>query len=156
MNQKHVLPYPKFLVFLASSLPQSFSLLPTSLTLTSPSYLPPTYLPPPTYLTSFCTQSIIRAWERLKWESPSLKLGSAWSETQDNTLQVGARTDRPEWELEGKLLPLSSFPSLFGSVATNKAMAVIAIAFFFFFLFSIATKKVTTILAIAFFFLVLL
>jgi len=40
MNKKHVLPYPKFLVFSASSLPQSFSLLPTSLVLTSrPTYL---------------------------------------------------------------------------------------------------------------------
>jgi hypothetical protein len=35
MNQKHILPYPKFLVFSTSSLTQSFSLL-----LTSPSYLP--------------------------------------------------------------------------------------------------------------------
>jgi hypothetical protein len=30
MNQKHILPSPKFLVFSAFSLPQSFSLLPTS------------------------------------------------------------------------------------------------------------------------------
>jgi hypothetical protein len=30
MNQKHILPCPKFLVFSTSSLPQSFSLLPTS------------------------------------------------------------------------------------------------------------------------------
>jgi hypothetical protein len=44
MNQKHLLPYPKFLVFSAFSLPQSFSLLPTSLLLTSP-LLPPSYLP---------------------------------------------------------------------------------------------------------------
>jgi hypothetical protein len=35
MNQKHILPYPRFLVFSASFLPQSFSLLATS-----PSYLP--------------------------------------------------------------------------------------------------------------------
>jgi hypothetical protein len=45
MNQKHVLPYPKVLVFSAYSLPQCFSLLPTSLLLTSrPTSLPPTYL----------------------------------------------------------------------------------------------------------------
>jgi hypothetical protein len=37
MNQKHILPCPKLLVFSASSLPQNISLLPT--------YLPPTYLP---------------------------------------------------------------------------------------------------------------
>jgi len=49
MNQKHILPYPKFLVFSASSLPQSFSLLPTSLLFTSP-LLPPSHLPPPSYL----------------------------------------------------------------------------------------------------------
>jgi len=35
MNQKHILPYPRFLVS-ASSLPRSFSLLPASLLLTSP------------------------------------------------------------------------------------------------------------------------
>jgi len=66
MNWKHILPCPKFLVFSASSLPQSFSLLLTSLSLTSPSYFPPTYHPPRTYLTSFGAQSIIRAQERLK------------------------------------------------------------------------------------------
>jgi hypothetical protein len=49
MNQKHILPCPKFLVFSASSLPKSFSLLPTSLLLTSP-LLPHSQLPPPSYL----------------------------------------------------------------------------------------------------------
>jgi hypothetical protein len=50
MNQKHILPCPKFLVFSAASLSQSFSLLPTSLPPTSP-LLPLTYFAPPTYLT---------------------------------------------------------------------------------------------------------
>jgi hypothetical protein len=45
MNQKYILPYPKLLVFSTTSLPQFFSLLPTSLPPTSP------LLPPPTYLT---------------------------------------------------------------------------------------------------------
>jgi hypothetical protein len=49
MNQKHILPCPRFLVFSASSLPQSFSFLPT-------------------YLTSFCSHSVIRAQESLKQE----------------------------------------------------------------------------------------
>jgi quinol-cytochrome oxidoreductase complex cytochrome b subunit len=35
MNQKHILPGPRFLVFSASSLPQSFSFLPISLLPTS-------------------------------------------------------------------------------------------------------------------------
>jgi hypothetical protein len=39
MNQKHILPCLKFLVFSTSFLPQSFSLLPTSLQPTSP-FLP--------------------------------------------------------------------------------------------------------------------
>ncbi len=46
MNQKHILPCPRFLVFSASSLPQSFSLLPT-------------------YVNSFCFHSIVRARESL-------------------------------------------------------------------------------------------
>jgi len=49
MTQKHIFPYPRFLVFSASFLPQSFSLIPTSLLLTSP-FLPPSHLPPPSYL----------------------------------------------------------------------------------------------------------
>jgi hypothetical protein len=38
MNQKHILPYPRFLVFSASSLPQSFSFLPIFLLPTSPHF----------------------------------------------------------------------------------------------------------------------
>jgi len=39
MNQKHIFPCPKFLVFSTSFLPQSFSLLPTSPFLpTSPNF----------------------------------------------------------------------------------------------------------------------
>jgi len=55
MNQKHILPCPRFLIFSACILPQSFSILPTPLL-------------PPSYLTSFCTHSIIRARESLKQE----------------------------------------------------------------------------------------
>jgi len=47
MNQKHILPYSKFLVFSASSLPQSFSLL-----------LPLSYLPPPSYLPRLILRSL--------------------------------------------------------------------------------------------------
>ncbi len=49
MNQKHILPCLRFLVFFASYLPQKFSFLPT-------------------YLTSFCAHSIARDQESLKWE----------------------------------------------------------------------------------------
>jgi hypothetical protein len=51
MNQKHILPCPKFLLFSASSLPKVFGFF--SLFSTS--------LPPPTYLTSFCAHSIVTA-----------------------------------------------------------------------------------------------
>jgi len=47
MNQKHIIPCPKLLIFSASSLPQKFSLLLTYL----PPPPPPTSLPAPTYLT---------------------------------------------------------------------------------------------------------
>jgi len=56
----------------------------------------------------------------------------ASSETQDNALQAGGRIDRLERELEGKLLPLSSFPSFFGSIAMKKATIATTITFFFF------------------------
>ncbi len=54
-------------------------------------------------------------------------------------LEVKAKIDRLEQEVEGKLLPLNSLPSLCGSVAAKKATVVVAIAFFF-----VATKKATT------------
>jgi hypothetical protein len=83
MNRKHILPWPKLLVFSASFLPQSFFLLPISLLLTL------TSLPPPTYFTSFCAHSIVRAQEHLKSDP-----GSVWSKSQDNELETGARTTR--------------------------------------------------------------
>jgi len=89
MNQKHILLCPKFLVSSASSLPQSFSLLPTS--------LPPTfhlvYVPPPTYPTWFYARSVARAREHLKRDlgTPSSELGSTLSETQENVLEIGPR-----------------------------------------------------------------
>ncbi len=75
MNQKHILPCPKFLVFSISYLPQSFSLLPTSLLppfhLSPPSYLPPTYLPPP-------TSPLLPTSPHFVF-TPLLKLESTWS-----------------------------------------------------------------------------
>jgi hypothetical protein len=63
MNQKHIFPYPKFLIFSTSFLPYSFpSYLPPSY-LCPTSYLTPTYLPPPTYLTSFYAHFIAKARE---------------------------------------------------------------------------------------------
>jgi hypothetical protein len=50
MNQKHILLCPKFFVFSTSSLPQSFSLLPTSLPPTSPLLFTSPLLPPLSYL----------------------------------------------------------------------------------------------------------
>jgi hypothetical protein len=43
-------------------------------------------------------------------------------------LEAGARTHRPERELEGKLPPLSL--SLFGSIVVKKAMVVVIVVFF--------------------------
>ncbi len=167
MNQKHILPCPKFLVFSISYLPQSFSLLPTSLLLTSPllppfhlyppSYLPPTYLPPPTYLTSFCVHSIVKARKRLKWEPPSSEFKSAWSGThhrQSSWTLEGGPTIIKAWERlkqnpeligQSRSLKVNSLPSLFGFVT--------AIAFF---IFSVTRKKAMVITIITFFFLFLL
>jgi len=82
---------------------------------------------PPTYLTSFCTHSIVKAWESLKWEG---RIGSLKREgrngNQNNALEIGARSERVEWELEGKLPPFFSFflvIFLRGVVVTKKATA---------------------------------
>jgi hypothetical protein len=100
MNQKHILLCPKFLIFSTYSLPQSFSLLPTSLLFTSsllpPSHLPPlSYLQPPPYLPHLILSSLHRQSSRvlkagvkimrLKQDlgTPSLELMSAWSGTQE-------------------------------------------------------------------------
>ncbi len=110
MTQKHILPYPRFLVFLASSLP--------------PKFFPPTYLHPPTYLTSFYIHSIMKIQERLKWKGKTSS--SQWegkSGSQNNALEVGARSDKPEWELQGKLRPFFFVIYLLGVVVTKKAMA---------------------------------
>jgi hypothetical protein len=63
MNQKHILPCPKLLIFSASSLPQKISLLP---------YLPPTNLPPP-------PPSLPQPTSHDFALTPPLKLGSYWS-----------------------------------------------------------------------------
>jgi hypothetical protein len=63
---------------------------------------------------------------------------------------VGPKTDRPERELEGRLPPLSSLPSLFGYVAAKKVMAP---NYHHLFLFSyVATKKATIAVVVVFFF----
>jgi hypothetical protein len=96
MNQKHILLCPKFLVSSASSLPQSFSLLPTSLPPTFHLvYVPPptSHLPPPSYLPHLISHSlrrqssgaleagprnsIIKAREHFKWD-PGKR---AWNRT---------------------------------------------------------------------------
>ncbi len=82
MNRKHIRLCPRFLVCSASSLPPK--------------------LFPPTYLTSFCTHSIVMAWESLKREG---------------------RRGRAKRELKGKLPPISSFffvAFLRGVVAVNQ------------------------------------
>jgi hypothetical protein len=65
MNQKCILPCPKFLVFSASSLPSS-PLLPISHHFA---------LTPSSEFEAGATN--VKAWERVKWEPPSSKLGSA-------------------------------------------------------------------------------
>ncbi len=146
MKQKHILPCPRFLVFAASSLPQSFSLLLTSLLLTSP-LLPPSYLLLPSYLSHFILHhSIIKARESLKWEGRTRSLkqegrsgnqkwegrsgSQKWegkSGNQNNALEVGAKSEKVEQELEGKLHPFSSFVFvifLHGVVTAKKATTV--------------------------------
>jgi len=139
MNQKHILLCPKFLVFSTSSMPHSFSLLPTSFLFTSP------LLPTSPHFAFI----------------PLLELGSTWSgthefhrqnlgvlemgvrimslkrdpwqhvcnKTQDNALEVGAIIDRLELELEDKFPPLSPF--IFGYVTTKKATTAVVVTFFY-------------------------
>jgi hypothetical protein len=54
MNQKHILPCPRFLVFLNLFFAPKFF--------------------PPTYLNSFCSQSIVKARESLKWEGKNRRV----------------------------------------------------------------------------------
>jgi len=75
-------PCPKLLVFSTSSLPQKFSLLPTSLPPTSPSYL---RLPPPTshlILRSLHRQSSKVVGARAGAKSVHLKLEREWEQSQ--------------------------------------------------------------------------
>ncbi len=88
MNQKHILPWPKFLVFSAFAPPAKFfpptylHLLPPSY-LPSHSYLPPTYLPTPTSLPPTSPHFAL---------TPSSELGRAWS----NKAKLGASTAKVE------------------------------------------------------------
>jgi hypothetical protein len=78
MNQKHILYCPRF--FQPLLCPKVF-----------PSYLPsPSYLP--TYLTSCCAYSIVRAWESLKWED------------KRGRVELGARSGRAEVATGSKCL----------------------------------------------------
>ncbi len=115
MNQKHILPCPRFLVFSTSSLPQSFSYLPT-------------------YLVSFCTHSIAKARDResLKWEGqrrrvePGTKSRRAEMATRTKHLKQKGKSGRAKsksqkWEgregvWKGKLPPFFSFFLLFSCV----------------------------------------
>ncbi len=97
MNQKHILPSPKFLTFSVSSLPQNFSLLPTSLLLTSP------LLPPSPLITS--VSPLYPPTSPHFAFTPSLELGRAWSGSQDRA-RAGARTG------QSKSLKVSYLPSL--------------------------------------------
>jgi len=104
-------PTQSFWFFSTSYLPQSFSLLPTSLPHTSPLL----HTSPNFVLT------------------PSPELGSGWSGSHNKALEVSPQTPSsklksassetlkwdPEWEFQGKLPPLSS--SLFCFVKTKKA-----------------------------------
>jgi hypothetical protein len=93
MNQKHIFPYPRFLVFLASSNPK-FSLLPTSLLLLS-SYLPHLIL------CSFHHQSS-RELEARGQKKEGRTMSQKWegkSGRQDKVLES------TEYELESKLPP---------------------------------------------------
>jgi hypothetical protein len=100
-----------------------------------PTYLPPTYLPPPTYLTSFCAHSIVKAQESFKWEGRTRRFQrearsgnykqEGKSGSQDNTLELGAKSDNLERKLEVSFLPSLHFffvIFLHGLVATKKAL----------------------------------
>jgi len=112
--------------------------------LSAPKFFPPTYLPPlsyipPTYLTSFCTHSIIKARENLKWEGKrrraelgaksgrvevAAKSGRAKVAAKSGRAKVAARNERAEmvartthlkWESkvrgQNRSLKVSSLPS---------------------------------------------
>ncbi len=140
-------PTQSFWFFSTSSLPESFSLLPTSLLLTSP------LLPPSLHFALTPSLEFGNTWNGS--QDNALELGArtthlkqeseqcTWSKSQDNAFEAEAKTDRPERELEGKLPPFSfwlccnekndgsCYYCLFFSVATKKAMTIGIIAFFF-------------------------
>jgi hypothetical protein len=126
MNQKHILPCPKFLVFSASSLPQSFSLLPTSLPPTSPSYL---------------THLILRSLHHQS--SRVLEAGTIIVKAQEFLKR------NPELIGQNRTLKVSSFPSLW--FCCSEEDDIVTFSFFF-----VTMKKVTITTVVTFFFLVLL
>jgi len=103
--------------------------------LSAPKFFPPTYLPPlsyipPTYLTSFCTHSIIKARENLKWEGKrrraelgaksgrvevAAKSGRAKVAAKNERAEMVARTTHLKWESkvrgQNRSLKVSSLPS---------------------------------------------
>jgi hypothetical protein len=122
-------PTQSFWFFPTSYLPQSFSLLPTSLPHTSP-------------LLRTSPDFVL---------TPSPELGSSWNGSHNKALEAGRQTPSsklksvssetlkwdPKQEFQGKLPPLS--PSLFGFVTTKKATIVVHVAFFWFH-FAVAKK----------------
>ncbi len=97
MNQKHILPYPKFFVFSSFFLSQSF-----------PSYLPPSYLPPHFYLPHLILHSFHR--QSLRELEVRAKLKAT-----NERVEVAAKTTRlkrkPEMIGQSESLKISSFPS---------------------------------------------
>jgi len=91
MNQKHILPCLKVLVFSASFLPQSFSFLPHS------------YLAPPSYLNHLILHS--RAKER------KAELG-AKSEREKMVARTTHLKQEPKVRRQNRSLKVSSLPSL--------------------------------------------
>ncbi len=89
MNQKHILLYPRFLILLASFLPQNFSFLSTSLLPTSPHFL----------------------------FTPLSKLGKAWSEkaklgTKSESAELATKIKHLKWKGRSRNLKVSSLPFL--------------------------------------------
>jgi hypothetical protein len=147
MNQKHILPCPRFLVFSTSSLPQSFFHLPTS----------PFLL---TYLTSFCAHSIVKVRESLKQEG---RRGRA---------KIGAKSRRAKVAVRRKCLKQKGKsgrakaggqkwePKVRGQSGSLKASSLPSFCFFGYFLVcfvffcgGVTTTKVTTTIVVTFFFM---
>jgi hypothetical protein len=105
MNQKHILPCLRFLVFSAFFLPQSFSFLPTSLLSSSP------LLPKSPHFA-------------LEGKRRKAKLGAKSRKeingSQNNTLEAGTKSEKAKQEIESKFPSFSSFFLLFSYMVLLK------------------------------------